>query len=410
MRSRVPAGILTSVLAVSLIIATLCASLITLAYYYRMATVQHTAYDRLDNNARSGINVLLATSESSTYVQGRWRDLFGQGQDSVWLQQRSWGLYPLAIAQAQHGGRSRRQMALLGHRPDELGRSALYLADEQRPLAIAGNTQLKGMCYLPKAGIKSAYVNRVGYQGQQLVAGTTRESKRALPTLSSDIVKSLRQIAHIADYQVLPSLADSLSHSFAESPLYYHQATPVTLNGTLQGNVVISSDQAVTITERARVDNIIVRAPRVMIESGFAGRLQAIATDTLVVGREVQLHYPSALVLNTNNRGTIRIEEFARVAGTLAVVGVEANYHQRLLHIATGASVTGMVYADGLVSLKGSILGHLSCRKFLLQTPSTLYENHILDGTVDATQRSEHYLASPLWGATTQKGIVQWLD
>ena len=192
--ARLDAGILSSVLAIALIIATLCASLISLAYYYRMATLQHTIVDRLENNAQSGINLLLATSDHSDASEGYWKDLFGQKQDSVWLHQKPWGVYQVGIARARTGNKSRQKVALFGRKPDQTGQSALYLVDEQRPLSIAGRTQLIGRCYLPKAGIKSAYINRIGYQGEQLVKGSTQESQSSLPKLSPDVVAHLRRL------------------------------------------------------------------------------------------------------------------------------------------------------------------------------------------------------------------------
>ena len=407
---KLEAGILSSVLSVSLIIAALCASLISLAYYYRMATLQHTITDRLDDNARSGINLLLATL-NNTASYGHWKDLYGQTQDSVWLQQKPWGVYQVGVAKAQTGNHSRQRVALFGQHPDKVGQSALYLADEQRPLSVAGHTQLKGTCYLPKAGIKSAYINRIGFQGEHLVNGPTKESQRALSKLSPDIITHLRGLmtGELADYHILDLLSDSLSHSFLDRPIYYHSTNPITLSTVLRGNIIVSSDQAVTITSRANIENIIVVAPQISIAPGFSGRLQAVATDTLMVGQGCHLRYPSALMLLTSSGGTIVLDESSQVSGTVVLAGDGTDYHRRLLSLERDAGITGMVYADGLVELKGSIYGHLSCRKFMLRTPSTLYENHILDGILDASRRSPHYLASSLWATTSQKGIAQWL-
>ena len=408
---RLEAGILSSVLAIALIIATLCASLISLAYYYRMATLQYTIVDRLENNAQSGINLLLATSDHSDVAEGYWKDLFGQEQDSVWLHQRPWGVYQVGIVRARTGNKSRQKVALFGRKPDQTGQSALYLADEQRPLSIAGRTQLIGRCYLPKAGVKSAYINRIGYQGEQLVKGSTQESQGSLPKLSPDAVAHLRRLLTVKaeNYLSLDQLGDSLVYSFEAAPTYYHSPGPITVSGLLRGNIIVASDRAVTITSQADVEDIIVVAPQITIAPDFEGRLQAIATDTLVVGRGCQLRYPSALVLFASSGGAVLIDEASQVAGTVVLTGTATDYHRRLLSLEKEASVTGMVYSDGLVELKGSIYGHLSCRKFMLRTASTLYENHILDGTVDASRRSPHYLASALWATTHQKGIAQWL-
>jgi len=66
------------------------------------------------------------------------------------------------------------------------------------------------------------------------------------------------------------------------------------------------------------------------------------------------------------------------------------------LVLAKEATVHGQVYADGLLELRGRVNGMTLCRRFTLQTASSLYDNFILGGVMDVTALSPHYAGSPL--------------
>ncbi|WKN45352.1 hypothetical protein [Tunicatimonas pelagia] len=408
---RVSGGILSSVLAISLVITTLCSSLIILAYYYRKATIAFMRSDDLILNARSGLALLRASPNRSIYRQGRWNDLFEKKQDSVWLQCKPWGIFDVGVAKAKRGSDSYQKMALLGYLPDTLTRSALYLSDEQRPLSISGHTYLKGDCYLPKAGIKGAYVDQVGYQGEQLVHGSTFASQPSLPSINQVRLDHLHRVlkGELPDMIPLMHLEDSITHSFADPLLYYHNPQSVTIQGVIQGNVVITSEEAIFINTQAQLDAIIIAAPRVVVASSFSGRLQILATDTLIIGSHCKLSYPSALVLLSSSKSSMIIGESTLVHGTVFVTGTDMDYHQRSMKVRNNGILKGMVYVDGLVELEGNIHGHLSCRKFRYRADNSLYENHLLNATIDASQQSPYYCGGGLWGTINQPEIIQWL-
>ena len=68
--------------------------------------------------------------------------------------------------------------------------------------------------------------------------------------------------------------------------------------------------------------NIILIAPEISIEDGVSGNFQAIANDKIEVGKKVQLFYPSALVINNNDKfssseGELLIQEYSSIKGVI---------------------------------------------------------------------------------------------
>ena len=413
---KVPAGVLSLVLSVSLVIAVLCSSLIYLAYYYRLTYLHYEITDELSAHAKSGTQYLLA--ESKHLSPNEWYPLkIVNDTDSILLMKKYWGVYELGISRAARGAKSKSLAVLIGEKANLIEQSALYLSDEQRPLSIAGNTNIKGNAYLPKAGIKSAYINRQGYSGSQLVYGTQKHSQHTLPPLNQEIFSSIEALLSEnkdnSSYHLVPieTLDDSLTNSFFHETVYYYSQSFITLGQRLEGNIIVQSSTAIHVSHRAVLEDIILIAPQIRIMAGFKGKLQAFATDTLIVEQDSRLHYPSALgVITGATNSFLHVEPETIVEGTVFITGKTQDYQKRLLSIAEGAKIIGTVYIDGLVEHKGQIAGHLSCRKFILRTPATLYENYLFNASINHSDRSDYFISSVLWAAPNKKGIVKWLD
>jgi hypothetical protein len=112
--------------------------------------------------------------------------------------------------------------AFIGSTFNKNNRTGLYLADDQHPLVVVGNTYISGKNYLPKQGIKPVVISGVRYNGNQLVYGKTSESEQRLPTLSFNITSGilrLRNVLNENDAASFESLAYGLTvkNSFKEN-------------------------------------------------------------------------------------------------------------------------------------------------------------------------------------------------
>ena len=64
----------------------------------------------------------------------------------------------------------------------------MYLADQNKPLSLTGRTQITGNCYLPKAGVKRAYIEGKSFVGNKLINGTKYNSNKTLPPINKELI------------------------------------------------------------------------------------------------------------------------------------------------------------------------------------------------------------------------------
>ena len=365
-------------------------------------------------NLRSAIQLLISESvvDSSLTL-----DLYGEAKDSVIIGTRQWGIYEVGYASAFSRGDTISSTFMLGVKPDSIYKSALYLLDQGRPVTFAGNTLVKGIAYLPEAGAKRGWVDGKNFEREKMVEGETRKSESRLPELNKVFLqKMLKAIDFKGKHIVnLPLPKDSLKVSFFQSTQRFHRSRkPLVLNSiSAKGNVVFSSDTLIVIGPNVHLENVILVAPNIKFEDGFKGRVQAFASDSIIVGKNCHFKYPSALALleidSVDNRPMIQIEAGSRLEGSLLQYVSFLDGSLATTFISKEAVIEGVAYTDGLISLEGSVFGSLICNKFLLSKPSGTYENHLLDCTLDRTKLSKYFLMSPLF-LDKKKDIVSWME
>jgi hypothetical protein len=415
MPCKVKAGALLLVLVISLIASAVLGSLVMLAYYRRLSLARTDLQHKVQANARSGLQYLLAT-------QGEGRegpatlDLFGDGEAMVQLNRTPWGVFDVLVSEAQQGGAAARKAALVGVVPGQELRLALYLCDEDRPLALSGRTLLRGDCRLPKAGVRAVYVDQSGFSGPRLVEGNVADSQKQLPAIHPAFLKRVKGHSRRLNNQLPPLPLSPISKYNQQHVSFFGEGGMVRseealrLSGIhLSGKVLVTSDKPITIARSAKLDKVVVAAPVIRVEEGFSGSVQLFASDTIILGPSCRLTYPSALCTYSKGKGRVTIGEGSEVTGVV-YLGGEGELLQNILTVGKGATVMGFVYADGFVEHRGTILGGLYCRRFLHQTLSTLYENHLVDASVDATLLPPAFLAAQLLPASKQWGVVAWVE
>lgn len=238
-----------------------------------------------------------------------------------------------------------------------------------------------------------------------------RQSSGVLPPPEPAL---LTRIAHydtkhpLTEARKVSQLPRRLIQSFAAESLWYASDQPLHIQDhIIRGNVLISSRRSVIIESSAQLEDVIVMAPKVFFRQGFRGSVQVFARDSIVVEASCQFLYPSVLcVYSDSSKARISMANHSQVQGLVFVGGRPNDLLGNALHIGQNASIMGQVYVDGLVEHRGAIYGSLACRRFFLVTPSTLYENHLFNSVIDVTQRSTHFITSPLM--TTSKRNKQY--
>lgn len=421
----IKAGSLFYAIVISLIIAIVSSSLILFAYLTRIQFENFEIHQQLNLNADSGLNLLLSKQSLIELNQQKTIDLFKKGNDNVELSRKSWGAYEILISKAVFKNKEVTRIAQVGFYPDSTHLYSLYLTDEDKPLALCGNTLIKGTAYLPKAGVKRAYIEGQSFTGNTLIDGQIKQSEKTLPKFNKDLVDNIQTAflkktitANDSIISIVSELAmDTINNSFQNNTLVFISSLPLRISsGIYSGNIAIISDKQITISSNAVLKDVMVFAPKIIIEKEFSGTLQAFASDSIIINKNVTLRYPSILGLvidgnKTKNTSSIILNENDTISGNVFIHKNEDDVlKQAGLMIPEKSFVFGQIYSNGYVDVKGTIKGSLMCNKIMLSTSSSVYENHLLNAIIDVSGLSKYYVGINLVEESQVKKVVKWLN
>lgn len=426
----IKAGALYMVVIVSLLIAMLSASLLTIAFFYRQEVQKKLRQDRLLNNLESGTAILLS-DVFAQYDQTHHVDLFEAGTDSLTLRKEFWGVYGLNLVKAFELKDTLKHAFLSANTFAD--QHAIYLTDEDRPLSVSGSTQITGDGQLPKSGLRQAYVDGKPYRGKTLINGNIHDSGRDLPPLDEEVLQDIIYYLKPLDNKdsefkdLIKGLSfdvqDSLENSFFnDAKVYYLDAAVMELGGRkLSGKIILVSDTIVQIAADSQLDQVQIYAPAIIVASGFKGSCQLFARDSIIIGKDCVFDYPSfAGVFKPEDhpiQAKLSIGEGSSFSGILLSYEKKRSPLQTLISLSKGCKINGEVYATGLVKLEKTVrvYGKTYAKRFIMQTPATLYENYLIDINLNRKLLSKYYLSSSIFkgvanGNMQQQRILKWLN
>lgn len=411
-------------LIITLLIAIVSSSLILFAYLSRIQFQNFEIIQKLNLNADSGLNLLLSEQSIVNVNQQKTIDLFNTGEDSVELIRKSWGAYEIAISKTYFKKQSVMRIAQVGYYPDSAHRYSIYIPDHDKPIALCGKTIINGTAFLPKAGVKRAYIEGQSFVGNNLINGSIKQSEKTIPEFNKTLIKTIETVfdtrVFLADDSVL-TIGNQLSNDTIKNN-YLNKTvvikSPGALNisgGIYSKNVVIISDKQITVSAFCTLNDVILFAPKIIFEKDFKGNLQAFASDSIIINENVILQYPSVLGLvqgiDSVKIGAIVLNKGSVVSGNIFVnTSEKSSLKQAGVIIKDGAIVTGQIYCNGFADIKGTINGSLMCTKIMLVTPSSVYENHLLNAVIDISQLSKYYVGINLVQESKVKKVVKWLN
>lgn len=411
---KVKGGILFYALAVSIVIGLLMSAVILAGGCHRLLMDSDRTTEELVRNAESGIYYLCATPGDGITLT----DLFGRGKDSVRLEREQWGAYDVAVSTAIRGNREETRIAMLGTLPGE--KYALWLADMDRPLGLCGAAVLNGNCFLPASGVERMYIEGQSFLGTQLVHGVIQTSSRFIPACNQQRTTAFQQLFHTSEREDIlledwNARAGNEEHSFSDPMFVLYSNDVISIgNDSLQGHILVQSAREIRVEQEAMLDNIILVAPRVVIEDHVEGRFQVFARDSIVIGRSVQMKYPSVAVIlpspgAVDHRG-IRVGENSKIAGELFLdcKNDDTDLNEGIA-VEPDAEITGDVYCNGTLQLKGTVIGSVTAQKVKLVTNSASYDNCLLGAKIDRDALNPEWLGSCLTSTQTVCNVLQWL-
>jgi cytoskeletal protein CcmA (bactofilin family) len=409
-------------LFISLIIGMVCVAFILTSYYNDTYFATNQAQKQLVRDVHSGIQLLLSNQQEVLPNETKTVALFEDEQQTVTLKRMSWGVYEVLNARSEWKNKRQTQTLLCGIALQEEEPLGLYMTDLNKPLSLCGTTVIKGKTALPKAGVKRAYIEGQHFVGKQLINGSIGLSANTLPNVNELLVQSTLyylenfakpedSVQHFHDME----MADSIVNSFDNRTLLLHSNSTIRLSAIhLKGNIIVRSEHRVEIASSCTTEDILVYAPEIIVEEGFSGSLQLYVSDSMYIAPNCSLFYPSSLALNNPQRREkkleINIDENCLISGALFLQNnFSHSKSQMLLRIGENTTIEGQVYCNAFLELKGKVHGPVFCKKFLLKTPSSIYENHLLNAEIDPYQLSKYFVGIPLLTTNRPKKVVKWL-
>lgn len=189
--SKIKAGALQFVLFIGAIVAILLLSFVLISYthtYFDKKTdITVAVIQRSDFGLRYAFqkgmkanSVLDVSSEENPEI-------------STLVEKEYWGLFEKYTSKAKHKNTIFTKTALAGNSVKN-GIPALYLADRQRPLIIAGTAKITGDAYLPSQGIRMGNISGNSYRHSRLVYGNRKQSKSKIPLMDVEVKRHLTEL------------------------------------------------------------------------------------------------------------------------------------------------------------------------------------------------------------------------
>src|SRR5690606_14452860 len=149
MTRKLKAGSLLLVVGIATIIAACMLAMLLLVSYTQRLQTQRQMEDRLQRNGQSALAIALLEREGMP--DSIRMDLYEEGHDSIYIVNRPFGLYRyIQVAAFDHQNQWQRT-ALIGKELTEKEKYTLWLANEDRPLSVSGDTWIQGTVFLPPA-------------------------------------------------------------------------------------------------------------------------------------------------------------------------------------------------------------------------------------------------------------------
>lgn len=309
---------------------------------------------------------------------------------------RPWGLYEAVhVKAADPRIASVRLFGSAGALPESC---TFWYATEAASLTLTGRTALHGRLRLPRHGVQYGQIRSVFFSGERIADDRVGYAGKELPALRPGVRRLTDSLFSLMDRQdKWEPMPDSLNVAFGDSAPRLLDAAGTTRGNRAEGMAVLLGDEVV-IDSACRLQNILVVGRTIRVGDGFRGSVQLFASDTILVGKDVMLGYPSGVFVARDNPGRYaeigpgsRVEGYAIIDGDGRPDIHSMNYHQDRT-----AVVRGLLWVDGTAQAQGIVSGCLVANRLAYYSSEGYYEDMLYDLTLLENPAA----AYPLWATT----------
>lgn len=377
--------------------------------------------DKMKDNVQSALNRVLVHPELALFDKKETLDVFNDGKDSVTVLKTRWGCFIIWEITSTWNKEQYTKHFMTGVNFQKGEPLALYLIEKDNYLSVSGSTTIKGNVYLPKLGVRKAYIEGSGTSLEQMVDGEKYRSGRRLPKPDSLFIHylsiwlngKLNDSANIVRYE--HALKEGfIQNPFSKNTLILYSENEILIDDglILDGNIIIYSPKRITIQSKAKLNTILLFSPVIKVSDGFEGSIQLFANDSMIIGKGSRIKYPGyvGLLNEAYNNCFFKIEKSATIEGGIFAWQKHKAIQEPYILIDKGTSITGQVFCSGNIELKGVVNGCIYCNGFKLSTPSSLYENHLLDAIINVKAIPQNFAGYDATLKINKQRLIQCLD
>jgi hypothetical protein len=407
---RVKGGALYISVIISCIIAVLLSLLLLLSRHNQRSVYGFASMTQLQYNLESGLQMAMSAYFNKGLNHAWLKN--SVNDDSIRVKKVSWGAYLVIVTETKNPHQYLSRAGLYGgYMPADTG---LLVSDNSRPTGMSGSVVLKADCYLPRAGIKPAYI-----EGQSYSAGPENNlhikiSPPLIPQVASQIYGNMEEQFNFDSNRdsLVTILPESYARSFTSRTAVFQGNSLQLHNTRLSDNIKLVCEE-VLVDSTAKLENILLVCKHARFRSGFKGSVHVIAEDSISMEEKCMFTYPSSFVLGSNNKTSnqksgvkyILFNKNCRFYGGIVALSgdnVQGNGTKALVKLNAESEVNGLIYSGDYLHLEGKVNATCIANKLLIQTNSAVYENHLLGCEVNPRLYSG-LLAVPLLFSTREK-------
>lgn len=329
---------------------------------------------------------------------------------------KHWGVLDLVNVKAKSQNKHYGKMALIGGNTPVNKKFALFVKNKNNPLVVVGNSNLKGDLFTSRYGIKAGNISGLYYENSELFKGNLNENEFDLNLELEKAVymKSINDFYSVEGDLELKDI-DTLSQSFHDAVAHFYSDEEIYLEDQhIYGHVVIQSEVSIEIDEFSYLEDVILIAPSITIKEGFKGSVQCFSSSQINIENNVELLYPSALVMNPKpfkkeSVPKIIINEDVKVNGSLVYFKnqEQTNRYESNIFIGSNSTILGMIYSEQNLELHGDVKGGVITEQFITSYDNSTYINHLLNVSISSDFISEHQVG--LVFDSKNLGISKWV-
>lgn len=421
-RKKIKGGALQFVLFIGAVIAILLLAFISLTYSHHYFQKRGDYVLAAVEQANNGINYVLHNEisvQDSTVLHLKIEGLV-PGNNTLTAYKKYWGLFEMLAVHSVSNHKEFTKIALTGGRYEKEDRYSLLLRENNMPLVVVEDAQLQGRLLLPKQGLRPGNMGGESFTGILSPPSAISQSNTKFPAISKPIIENLKLwLQGSFDNNLNQAPLDyplNLKNSFSQKTKLLYSNTSLSLTkGEIVGNVLVYSGSGIFIGKQMRIKDAIVIAPKIEIEQGFKGSLQAIASGEIIINDKVTMEYPSALVLYRSDinepPGSILIRNQSLFQGAVVYLDQgneeKEQFFNAQVKIEKGAIIDGEVYCSKGIELLGEVRGSVTSSYFITNKFGSVYQNHIYGGKINVNQLHENYTG--LLFEDSNKKVMKWL-